>query len=185
MGEEWRDVVGWEGFYQVSSAGNVKSVDRRIKQNGRFGVYTRIMKGKMLKHGLCTNGYISVGLTRPGRKPRAHLVHRLVAFAFLGKPSPGMEVCHGNGIRSDNRVVNLRWATRSENHADKKKHGTNLSGEQNPMHKLDENSVLEIRSSNETLAVLSKRFGVSQGHLSLIKNRKAWRHVSEKARLAP
>lgn len=172
--EEWIDVPGWEEFYQVSSLGRVRSMDRVVTQKSRWGIQNRTMRGKLLKLNSCTNQYLFVTLSRPGKKPKAHLVHRLVAFAFHGHPPLGYEVCHTNGIKTDNRSVNLRWDSRSLNHKDKLRHGTDSRGENNSMCKLNVQKILEIRASTLTLKELSKRYEVTEGTLSGIRNFKSW-----------
>jgi|688.fasta_scaffold36874_10 hypothetical protein len=175
--EVWKDVVGWEGFYQVSSLGRVRSVDRVITQKSRWGIQNRLMRGKILKACSCTNGYLFVALSKPGTKPKPNLIHRLVAFSFHGHPSAGHEVCHNNGIRTDNRVINIRWDSRKSNHSDKATHGTDLRGEKNPMCKLNTQKVTDMRSSTLTLRELSEIYGVTEGTISKIRNMKAWSWV--------
>lgn len=165
---------GWEGYYQVSSLGRVRSVDRVVTQKSRWGIQNRTMRGKPLKLNSCTNQYRSVTLSRPNKKPESHLVHRLVAFAFHGHPPLGYEVCHTNGIRTDNRSVNLRWDSRASNHKDKLSHGTDSRGEKNSMCKLNIQKILEIRVSTLTLKELSKMYGVTEGTVSQIRNFKSW-----------
>lgn len=119
-GEEWRGVPGFDGVYEVSSAGRV----RRVRPAS--GTWT----GKILKPSL-NSGYPRVVLCRDGLKPKGYQVHRLVAFAFLGAPGPGMEVNHKNKDRGDARVENLEWVTRSENlrhSADKRRTGSARTG---------------------------------------------------------
>ena len=109
--EIWKDVVGYEGFYQVSNQGRVKSLDRNIKhKNGRV-YYT---KGKILKTYLQNGGYLIAHLNKNGKMKNC-TVHRLVATAFIENPEEKAEIDHINTIKTDNRVENLRWVTRSEN----------------------------------------------------------------------
>lgn len=100
MNEEWRDVVGYEGLYQVSSLGRVRSNHKGRWRNGRI-----------LRGGINSDGYACVILCRPGDRQRNVKVHRLVLWAFLGPPPDGYQVNHKNRIRSDNRLENLEYTT--------------------------------------------------------------------------
>ena len=114
---KWLPVVGYEGFYEVSDHGQIRSVDRDIQWNGT----TRSLKGKPLR-GFLKKGHREVRLSLDG-STRAFMVHRLVLEAFVGPRPPGMECCHWNGDAEDNRVENLRWDTRSGNMRDRVRHG--------------------------------------------------------------
>lgn len=108
--EEWRPVKGYEGEYEVSNHGNVRSLDRRVK-HGWCGLQT--FRGRVLKLNQHSGGYLKVKL-RGGKQE--DYAHRLVAKAFIGDPPEGMtEVNHKNGIKTDNRVENLEWCSRQGN----------------------------------------------------------------------
>ena len=109
--EEWRDVVGYEGRYQVSSMGRVKSLERKfpIWHGGE-----RIQKERILKQAVTHNGYLRVTLYT-GNKPKTLKVHRLVCQAFHENPDNKPQVNHINEIKTDNRASNLEWATAREN----------------------------------------------------------------------
>ena len=117
MTEEWRDIPGYEGRYQVSDLGRVRSVDhhvRRVDRAGKEG--TRLVRGRILRpavHGSPRNdsGHLMVMLGRKNNKD----VHTLVLRAFVGPPPSGHEALHNNHTPADNRLSNLRWGTRSEN----------------------------------------------------------------------
>lgn len=94
--EEWRDVIGYEGLYKVSSLGNVRRGD------------------KILKPSLLNTGYYSIQLRKEGTKT-CYTVHRLMGHAFLSNPNNVSDIDHINRVRTDNTLSNLRWATRSEN----------------------------------------------------------------------
>lgn len=108
----WADIEGFPG-YQVSSCGNVRSLDRVVVQGHKTkGSVERRFKGKLLTPRRARNGYEMVML---GAGSKNHLVHRLVAAAFI----PGdtqLQVNHKNGVRDDNRAENLEWLTCSDNH---------------------------------------------------------------------
>src|SRR5699024_10394284 len=141
--EIWEDVPGYEKFYQVSSAGRVRSKDRVRKGKGRF---ERPIKGKVLSQSIA-NGYSRVILSVEGKKDQ-WLVHRLVALTFHGRPSfKGAQVNHINSQKRDNRADNLEWVTASENIVHSYKVGTS-SGERGEKHycaTLTNDDILSIR----------------------------------------
>lgn len=108
----WRPVVGWEGFYEVSDAGRVRSMPR-----------PRVVVARPVKSTVDGNGYPKVDLHRPGRRSNMR-VHVLVAAAFIGPRPDGQHVRHLNGDPADPRAVNLAYGTRSDNMLDAVRHGT-------------------------------------------------------------
>lgn len=109
--EIWKDIPGYEGRYQVSDFGNVRSVARKVQgvaKNGR--VYRRSLKGKALAPGYC-RGYLIVNLSGHGTVA----VHLLVARAFLLKPLHAENVNHVDGVKANNNLANLEWCTKSHN----------------------------------------------------------------------
>lgn len=118
--EQWKPVVGYEGFYEVSDRGRVRSLTRTITtSHGQNRTYKGSIKEPTVRDG----GRRVVSLQVNGQA-RARIVSHLVAEAFLGKRPQGMLVCHNNGNPGDNRLSNLRYDTYSENMHDKKLHGT-------------------------------------------------------------
>lgn len=173
MQEEWRQVVGWEGLYEISNLGKVRSIKRSIKNNLGF----RSIGGGEVKPFLHKgNGYLSVNFTADGNRKQL-LLHRLVLEAFVGPCPKGMEGCHNDGNRENPKAENLRWDTRKNNHADKKEHGTWQGGEASGTSRLTEDDVRYIRSSAEAIADLACRFNVSKGCIEKAKYRSTWRHI--------
>ena len=120
MEEVWKDVVGWEGLYQVSSLGLVRSLDREVQTKNSIRQY----RGKMLK--LMPNNY---GYSLVGIGGKLALVHRLVLEAFVGSCPEGMEARHyPDRNPANNCVENLSWATHQINCQDRDEHGTSMKG---------------------------------------------------------
>lgn len=123
--ETWRPIVGYEGLYEVSDMGRVRSVDRTVWRDGpQYSTPHQLTyRGQLISLQRQMLGYVGVVLWKGGQ-PRSLRVHRLVLEAFVGAQPGGMETLHGNGVRHDNRLVNLRWGTWEENYADRVRHGT-------------------------------------------------------------
>lgn len=111
--EQWAPVVGYEGLYEVSNLGRVKSLARVVSRPGERG---DLSINEIIRTGHITpKGYVRVQLSKNG-KPRNHMVHVLVAEAWIGSPpSPRHEVNHKSGDKTNNREKNLEWVTPSEN----------------------------------------------------------------------
>ena len=113
MQEEWRPVVGYEESHEVSNLGRVRSKTRLVERTLSFDTSKKAMypyKGKLINFYITRKGYHRTSLN--GKK---HLVHRLVADAFIPKVEGKPQVNHINGIKGDNRVENLEWCTNAEN----------------------------------------------------------------------
>jgi hypothetical protein len=136
MIEVWKPVVGYEGFYEVSSLGAVRRV--MAGQGARAGKLIKLLPNK--------RGYHRCGLCRAG-KPVQHLVHHLVAAAFIGPRPQGLHVNHRNGQKADNRPENLEYVTNAENtqHA-RTVLGYDNSGPRNGSARFTEADVLEMRA---------------------------------------
>lgn len=110
--EVWKDVLGYEGLYQVSNKGNVYSVERVSSQGKKCG-------GRILKLGYNRGGYLKVNLYKDG-KMKTKIVHRLVAEAFIPNPNNYPEINHIDEVKDNNNIENLEWCTSKYN----SNHGT-------------------------------------------------------------
>ena len=121
--ERWIPVVGYEGLYEVSDRGNVRSLKRPRKtyltQHGKELVLTWF-EGRVLSPSADKDGYLKVSLSKNG-KSKVFRVHRLVLESFVGACPDGMECCHWNDVPDDNRLENLRWGTSASNGKDKRR----------------------------------------------------------------
>lgn len=141
MEEIWRDIVGYEGLYQVSNYGRVRSLDREIEQKSRWGdKITKKYEGKVLCLKLTKNtkrtseGYLQAHLWKNG-KSKNYSVHRLVYETFIGEIPKGMQINHINEIHTDNRLENLNIMTPKENNnygTRNKKVAETLAGRKRP-----------------------------------------------------
>ena len=161
MTEIWKEIDIAPG-YEISNLGNVRCW-RPIQPGSQAPSEPRAVKKKINR-----GGYPFVQLGYKGPTP---MVHRLVAEAFVPGREVGLEVAHNNGNRQDNRAENLRWTTRKDNHADRKKHGT-------WGRKLTSEEVKEIRTiygaGGITQSDLGRQFGVTQATVSKIVRGDTW-----------
>jgi hypothetical protein len=110
MTEIWKDIEGYEGYYQVSNLGNIRTLDRVVKKS-KYG--TKLLKGKIIKLLYC-KGYMNFKICKNGVCKTA-ITSRMVASAFIPNPENKKEVNHINGDKTDNRMSNLEWCTGKEN----------------------------------------------------------------------
>ena len=165
--EIWKDIEGYEGLYQVSNMGRIKSFQ-----------YDKI-KGKILKPSLCAFDYLKINL-RLNNTPKTEKLHRLVAKAFIPNPENKPQINHKDGNKQNNRVDNLEWCTDRENkqHAVRMGLHTVLKGEDNPNAKLtwkQANSIRkEYKKGNTTHKKLGKKYSIGKSRIGEILLNKAW-----------
>lgn len=177
--EEWRPIAGFEGLYEVSNLGRVRSLDRTIRAVSRTGTpFERTFKGVILR--ACENkkrhGYRQVNLHANGSQTQRR-VCVLVAGAFIGPRPEGYVTMHLNGIVTDDRASNLKYGTPKENTADMVRHGTKLFGEKCPQSRLTEADARYIKYGGERPEVLAERYGIHPGHVNNIRRGVRWKHV--------
>lgn len=153
----------YEGHYQVSNFGRVKSLSREINNNG--GVY--ICKERLLKPALDTKGYYRYKLYLDDVS-KTFKAHRLVMFVFVGESD--LQVNHKNGIKTDNRLENLEYVTNLQNthHACK----NNLRES-----KLNEKAAREIKYGCERPSVLALKYNITMTMVSRIRRGLTWKHI--------
>jgi hypothetical protein len=173
--EVFKDIPGYEGLYQASTLGVIRSVERKDKA-GRNTISSRVMV-QTPNH----KGYLRVSLTDRDGKTVKHNVHKLVLSTFVGSRPEGMEGCHEDGNKSNCAVENLRWDTPKGNWEDRRKHGTATIGAQHPMATTSEAIVIEIKkglAKGERGIDLAARHGVSTTVVSQIRTGKTWSHIN-------
>lgn len=167
--EQWVSIPGYEGYYEVSDLGRVRSIDRIVKGNvpGRVNR----LKGKVLRDRVQNAGYRVVTLCKEG-KPADYLVHALVLTSFVGPcPADKRECLHRDHNKHNNVLTNLRWGTREENILDSCLDGRRAQ-------KLTIEQVEEIRelyaTGKYTQEKVGEKFGVSQVMIGRIVRNKNW-----------
>lgn len=159
--EIWKDVPEYEGLYQISNLGNIKSLSRRNKN--------RINQEKLMKLKLNSSGYYQVWLCK-NNKDKGFFVHRLVALAFISNENNFPEVNHIDTVKINNTTSNLEWCTHSYN----MKHANSLglisikkmTESKIKYTKNDLNKVIELKNLNKSHREISEQTGV---HISTVK----------------
>jgi len=164
----WMPIIGYEGNYYVSDTGRVRT------KNGKILAFS--IDGK-------STGYVYVNLSKNGVVKKKQ-VHILVLESFVGpRPSIKHEAAHNDGIRSNPRLSNLRWATPAENMADKHLHGTAQIGEISKSSKLTSEFVKWIYESNQSSIALSHVFCVASSTIRAIRAGVNWKHIEQQTKL--
>ena len=165
--ENWRDIPGYEGRYQVSDLGRVRSLPRIVERTYVRGCPPTPTKrtGKILSSGVKGCGHMNVSLGANN----TYLVHRLVLLAFVGPAPKGCEARHLNGKPYDNKLSNLQWGTRLQNRADISAHAK-LYHRRQGSSQLSEQTIRAIKrdlAKSLKQKDLAKKYGV---HINTINN---------------
>ncbi len=172
MNEEFRPILNFEGFHEVSNLGRVKCLFQAPRRKGEF-----------LSPGITKDGYCLVNLKPPkssGIKKRTEYVHVLMLETFIGPRPLNAETRHLDGNPLNNNLTNLAWGTYQEQAQDKKLHGRLINGTKCWNAKMDEDKVREIislRKNGQTMRMISDAFGICLTAVFKIIHRKTWSHV--------
>lgn len=174
MEEIWKDVHGYEGYYQVSNFGRIRSLDRDVVHRKTGGI--KLMNGRFIKSSVKKNGYMNIILSKEG-VTKNHHPHRLVAQSFIPNPENKPHVNHKDGNKTNNYVENLEWVTRSENMIHASKTGLAKSGENHYKSKLTIDQIREILFSTEKPIVLCRKLNIGYRHFREIKTERKWKNI--------
>lgn len=177
----WKDIPGYEGYYQANTLGDIRSLDRIVLRNGK----EVRLKGGIVKQSIrggASNNRLAVTLNKDGKTKR-HSVHTLIAKTFIGVV-PGLEVCHINSICTDNRLCNLKLDTHEENLIDEYRNGlTNSRG------KLNYKEAYQIRELYKnklyTQYELANIYNIDQGAVNKIVNYKSFKFIDDNGNIKP
>jgi hypothetical protein len=174
VAEEWRPVVGFEGYYEVSDLGRVRSISRFVTA----GYGLKYCDGRVLKPSN-SRGYLKLMLTA-GPKRRSVTVHKVVADAFIGPLPEGFHVNHKDANKQNNSASNLEHVTPDGNIQHAVSLGLMSRGESHGLAKLTDQIVLQVRRLTKqgvTARELSERFGVHIETIHRVVQRKSWTHI--------
>jgi hypothetical protein len=177
-GEAWRPIEGYEGLYEVSSKGRVRSIARVTTRLHRGKIVTQTIVERILKATVLKIGYEAVGLSKEGRVSTKY-VHELVAGAFIGPRPPRHHICHCDGIGTHNSLENLRYDLPTGNAADRRLHGTDAVGENNPrcVYTNEQVALLKSQMGSKSNAELSRMYGIPRTTISSIRTGRNWSHI--------
>lgn len=164
--EIWKDISGYENVYLASNLGRIKSLPKKTR------------KGERVLSPIKGVNYFTVDLVKD-KKVKKYLVHRLIAETFIGNLENKPQVNHINGIKTDNRIENLEWVTRSENQLHSIRAGLRTTnGIKNSQCKLSEKEVLIILNDNRKYKYIAEQYNTSIPTISDIKRGYSWTHLT-------
>ena len=182
--EIWTDIKNYEGKYQISNLGNVRSFAHNgnaAQSRWNTRVIKRRTEPKILKNTLNKgNGYFEVSLMDNFGKRKNRCIHQLVAETFLFKQSDNQIVCHRNDLKTDNRLENLMYGDVFLNKTQAIANGKCKKGTEVSNHKLNEDDICKIKEqffNGIIKAQIARNFGISKQHVDRILKGKVWRHI--------
>lgn len=173
--ERWKAIPGFEGLYEVSTAGRLRVLFVRTKSRRKMRSVPRVLGGHVDRHG-----YVTVSLSKIGQ-PLAARLHRLILLAFVGACPHGKQAAHLDGNKLNNRLSNLRWVTPKENMFHQVQHGT---ANRNGGNRLERFQARQIRQAlqesqkpTNLVPVLAGQYGVSERTIWRIKHNQTFRTI--------
>jgi hypothetical protein len=179
MNEIWKPIKGYEDYYEVSTKGRIRTIERYIT----LPTHKYLKKQKLLTQFIDGRGYFHIKLYDGSGKPKSTTVHRVVAITFLDNPNNLLEINHIDHNKHNNCLDNLEWVSRGENikHSYVHRDPKTYKGSGNKNSKLTEQEVIDIRSEYKTGTVTYKKLAIKYNVgitlIGYIINNKIWRHV--------
>lgn len=181
--EIWKDILGYEGKYQISNIGRCRSYahfGNSAQKRYNTGLIKRLKEPKILKNCLNSNGYYEVSLVNNDGIVKNKYIHTLVAETFIGEVL-GKVVCHLNDVKTDNRMENLFIGTHQNNKDHAIFNNKTVVGSKHKNSKIKEKDVIDIfikYSYGIKKASIARIYGLSKTQVGRILEKKSWRHVN-------
>ena len=180
-GEIWKEIGGYEGYYEISNFGRVRSITRVITKNNKWksGTISVLFPSKIKYSRANIRGYIQLNLFKNGNY-KTHLVHILVAKHFVDNPKNYTQVLHIDDDPGNPHYSNLKWGTQSHNIQECADKGRGFIGSKNGNSKLKESDIPEIKrllAEGVSAYRISKNYKISKHAILSIKNNKTWQHA--------
>lgn len=170
---EWRDVVGYEGLYEVSSAGAIRSLTRTVRSGNQHGPMLKTYQGRDKAIYTDPDGYQGIALCKDGIQKTCR-VSRLVLSAFVGAPGVGEEACHVDHDQANNALDNLHWGTRQANEDEKTASGRRPASTVNKLTMDDAVAIREKWTLGASYKQLAAEFKTHHTNVWLIVKGKTW-----------
>lgn len=182
MDEIWIPVVGYEGFYEVSNAGRVRSIERKGLYRGRWKDTEMLFRAKDMKVSTTKTGYCYLALKLPNEKSIKYLLHRIVMRAFVGASTADRpQVNHIDGDKANNNLSNLEYCSSQENLLHLTRVLKRKIGGSGGYSKLTEDQAKAVISDKRTLKAIGDEYGISLQAVWYIQKGKNWAHLQRSA----
>lgn len=180
MTEEWRPIVGYEKYYEVSNFGRVRSLDRIITRKNRWNKISEfLLKGKILTGRIRKNGYYNVIMCSENTNRFEMSIHRAVGLTFIPNPENKKTVNHKDGNKGNNHIKNLEWSTHSENLKHSFSSGFSKSYGRKFRHRtiVEVKSIIKMYNKNIPMTKIAGKFKTSTATVHRIVNNLVFKNI--------
>lgn len=169
-----KPIPGYEGLYEITDGGQVRSCERRVPSANRFGPMLKLCRAKPKATYLDRDGYVAVSLCKDGQQ-RSYRVSRLVLAAFDRSAAPGDEACHRNHDKADNSIGNLEWGSRQQNEDAKTQAGRRPATTVSGLTAQDASEIRSLKAQRCSYRDIADKYGLHWTSIYNVVKGKTWR----------